>query len=210
MGRAARAACKSRVVEDVDWGALGVTMAVVGCFYAAIVTLSIRRALDRTPHHVARRLQQPGDEVTVRIRGAGSAWDPGRSLGVGNGIWGRARATYRLDEARQVHLHLEPASGPAVDSFGPMPDFPTRPRRVVRAILGAYAVVSIVGFIVGFALAGDPAGRRLTVGFIGVAMGWLLLRFLTLLVGVTRAVWATAHYTSQVQPIRPPGSERRS
>lgn len=83
------------------------------------------------------------------------------------------------------------------------------PRIVVGAILGGYVAVSVVGFVIGFGVAGGPLGRRLTGGSIGVAMGWLLLWFLTVLVGVSRAVWATAHHASRVQPIPPPATERR-
>ena len=80
-----------------------------------------------------------------------------------------------------------------------------RGRRLGRGVLLAYAGVSMLGFGVGFALAGGSAGRRLGLGFVGVAMSWLLIWFVTMVVVVARAGWATAHYAERVRPISPPG-----
>lgn len=82
--------------------------------------------------------------------------------------------------------------------------------RIVRAVLGVYVAVSVVGFVIGFSLAGGSGGRRLVAGLIGVAMGWLLVWFVILLVAVPRAIWATAHRTAQVEPIPPPRGSGRS
>lgn len=90
-------------------------------------------------------------------------------------------------------------------------ELPPGPRRrwLLTGIPLTYATASVAGFCAGYALSSGPAGRRLGLGFVGVALGWLLLWFLVVAVLSVRAAWATAHYAERVRPISLPDDQVR-
>jgi hypothetical protein len=174
-----------------NWDAIGSVVVASLVFYLALIVVLLRRGAARMPRGIAKRLRRAGDRVEVKIGGTASVWDPGRPLGPDNARWGPARATYTRDDTGIVHLHFQPALATAVDTSGPIPDFPTRPR-FVRVLLAGYVVATVAGFTIGFAVGRGPLGERLLWGCGGLLGAMVLIWALSLVVNVGKAARDTA------------------
>jgi hypothetical protein len=171
-----------------DWNFIGVEVLVGLVLFVAIFSFAIWRGLASTPQGIVKRLRRPGGRIELSVGARRSTWDPSKPMGLDNARWGRARATYTLEDGDVVHLNYRPSSGPTEDLRGPIPETPERPRKVLRRVLFGYAAVLVVGFGVGLAIGHGPFGERLLWGTGGMMIAMLLVWVFGLIFNVGKAI----------------------
>ena len=122
--------------------AAGVTIAAVVVLAfplsGLIVRVGMRRARRLWPGAVLAAIRRPGVAYAVRVGPGMRAWDPSQPVGVGNGMVGPGRATYRLDANGQVHLVFEKAGAPTQERVGALPadtfEWPFRSKVWISAV----------------------------------------------------------------------------
>jgi hypothetical protein len=157
-----------------------------------VVLLSSARTA-ATPHAVVKRLRRRPGPFTVTILLGGSTWDPSRSPVQGQMRWGRATATYSLDERDVVHLHYEPQSGAAEDLEGPIPPTLEKAHNVMRVILAVYLVVIIGGFTIAYLVAPGSPDERFLWGVGGVLAAMMVVWVCALMANVIKAIHDFRH-----------------
>lgn len=166
-------------------------------YVGVILTWALRRARRNSPSWIVRQLQEKGT-VKVGVRYAGGTWNPSKDSVEGR-VWIRGQATYTLDDAGIVHLRIEPKKGAEQTFSGPIPQSLVHPsekslrvRKRVRALLLGYLAFIVIGFFVGFAVAGGPALHRLIAGLIGMAVAIILAWFLVTVLRVWLSIRSLA------------------
>lgn len=171
----------------------GAIALILSCAY--LVPL-LRGALQRSPAGVMKRLSSPGAEHRVRLNwmtAIGGTWNPEKPLEAGNPIFDRGSGTYHLTDDGQVELTWETSSGATRTYRGTVPDRlrPDSPQRgrtrhALHLIGALYAVVTVVGFAVGYLSAHGPVGNRIGFGGLGVFAGWVLIWLVVMIINVVR------------------------
>jgi hypothetical protein len=172
-----------------DWQFIGVEIVVGLAAFVLIMALAVRRGLASTPRYIVRQIHKRGGRFERVVGARGTTWDPSRPFGSGSTRWGRARATYTLGSGDLVHLHYQPANGPAEELEGPIPDTVDRQHRLLMRLLAAHGAVLALGFGVGVAIGHGPAGERLSWGAAGLATAMLLMWLATLLTNIGKALY---------------------
>ncbi|HVT65047.1 MAG TPA: hypothetical protein VHD81_07830 [Mycobacteriales bacterium] len=182
--------------------AIAIPFALVGVLYGGIVGLSALRASSRSPAGIVRRLFQTGQPVVIDGDTITLLWDPSRPIGRG-GFAGRGSTTYTLEPPNTIRAWFVPASGPAVESCGVIPDvlMPDPPearrrRRIARAIIALYVFAGVVAFVLPAELVDGSTAFKVRVGALSavglVTMAWFATHLL-LVARRTVAEGATAH-----------------
>lgn len=159
-----------------------VVVAVWVAWMVALVWWTVRKGLQSTPWRVVRVLTEGLGPYEVKVTGFRSTWNPAKPLGSGSTLSGPGTGIYRLDESGVVHLTWTPKRGPIREFSGSVPDR-VRPdseqtislRKKWHRILYMYTTTVVVGFLVGFTLAGGSVPHRLAGGGIGVFVAFIVL-----------------------------------
>jgi hypothetical protein len=163
-----------------------VIVAVVLAGSGLLMRWFMRNAFAASPKGVLRRLEK-SRTVRLRLSGTDGVWNPSKTLGIDNQIFGPGVATYWQDESGTVHLEIRVRNGQLHKMEGPVPEIlvhPTqaarRSRKVLRAALVGYLVVCLAGLVVGLLVAGNGGVDR----FVGASVG-LLVAMALALIGMT-------------------------
>ena len=103
-------------------------------------------------------------------------WDPGSPLGRRSGwLYGKGRATYRLDADGQVHLRFERSDGKVIERVGPVPPRTEVPqhRRALYGPLTIMAGSAALGGVVGLLIATPRLVGAAWGLLVGIGVGWV-------------------------------------
>jgi hypothetical protein len=147
----------------------------------------MRNAFASTPKGVLRHLGRTGSVHLKHVKSMEGVWNPARPLGLDNRVFGAGEATYSLDDSATVTLDFRDRNAKLKRYSGPIPEtliHPTqealRARKLVRSILVGYVALVVIGFLVGYAVAGGSVPHRLVAGVIGASVVMALAWFITL------------------------------
>ena len=176
---------------------LGLTLAAV--IFTVWMTLFMRwwmrNAFAYTPKGVLRHLGKTARVHLKHVRSFEGIWNPSKPLGQDNRLFGPGEATYSIDDHGTVTLEFRVKNGLWKSYTGPVPEMFIHPskkvvraRKIFRYVLLGYLAVIIVGFMIGYAVAGGTAVHRLIAGGIGALIAMALLWFVVLVLRVGLSV----------------------
>jgi hypothetical protein len=174
----------------------GILGAVIGLGFIGVwMRWWTRNTFATTPKGVLRHLAKTGSVHLKHVKSIEGIWNPSKPLGQDNRLFGPGEATYSFDDVATVTLEFRERNGHVKRYSGPVPEPLTHPteevlraRKLLRYVLVGYVALMIIGFAIGYGVAGGSALHRLIVGGIGLLIAMILVWFVALVLRVGLSV----------------------